>query len=165
MAVADYKPIGEWKKANRIIRALQKNLNQLSADGLEYLGKFYEAEVKEGIESQQPGGMPFAELAPATSARKGSEKALIEHNDMMMGVTSEMMHGTAVFVGGLRQEEHEASGKPMANLMQIHEEGTDDGVIPPRPFLEPIISSGTIRKKANRVVERYLRRRVRRVFR
>lgn len=165
MGQAQYRKVGEWAKANRILRGLQKNLSRLSEMGLEWTGKFYEAEVKEGIESQEPGGQPFLELADATKGRKGSEKALIDHGDLMAGVTSEMMHGTAVFVGGLRTEEHEGAETPMANLMQIHEEGTEDGKIPPRPFLEPIISSSTIRRKARKNLERWLKGQIRKAFR
>lgn len=165
MANAEYKQVGEWQKANRILRMLQKNLNQLSEDGLEWTGMFYAAEVKEGIESQEPGGMPFLELAQSTIDRKGSEKALVDKADMVGGVIHKMVSGTAVFVGGLRQVEHPSGdGMTMENLMAIHEEGTEDGHVQPRPFLEPIISSDTIRGKQQRGLHRYLKRRIRTRF-
>lgn len=112
-------------------------------------------EIKRGIVSQAPGGVPFAPLAESTIERKGSSKALIDTGFLLNSVTQRILADHA-FVGLLRGTVNK-DGEDMVNIGAIMECGATitmpNGttiVIPPRPFLHP-----TMEKYRDQVADNY----------
>ena len=101
-------------------------------------------EIKRGIRSQAPGGEQFAPLAQVTIDRKGSSKALIDTGFLINSITEKIM-GDQAFIGLLRTSVYK-DGESLANVGAIMEYGATINhpsgaviVIPPRPFLHPIM--------------------------
>lgn len=101
-------------------------------------------EIQKGIVSQSPGGKPFAKLAESTVKRKGSSKALIDTGFLVNAITQKIMADKA-FVGLLRTAVNK-DGESMVNIGAVMEYGATikhpNGatiIIPPRPFLHPIM--------------------------
>lgn len=103
-------------------------------------------QIQKGIKSQAPGGHPFVKLADSTiEGRKGnSTKALIDTGFLINAITQKIM-GDSAFVGLLRTTIR-PGGENMANIGAIMEYGATiqhpNGatiIIPPRPFLHPVM--------------------------
>lgn len=101
-------------------------------------------EIKKGIVSQSPGGKPFAKLAESTIARKGSSKALIDTGFLVSAITQRIMADKA-FVGLLRGTVGQ-NGEDYVNIGAVMEYGATINhpngatiIIPPRPFLHPVM--------------------------
>lgn len=101
-------------------------------------------EIQKGIKNQAPGGEPFVKLAESTIARKGSSKALIDTGFLLNSITSKIM-GDKAFVGLLKTAVN-ADGENMVNIGAIMEYGATINhpngaviIIPPRPFLHPVM--------------------------
>lgn len=112
-------------------------------------------EIKRGIRSQAPGGKPFVKLAESTIRRKGSSKALIDTGFLINAITQKIMADRA-FVGLLRGTVNK-DGDDMVNIGAVMEYGATiqhpNGaviVIPPRPFLHPVME-----KYREQVIENY----------
>lgn len=93
-------------------------------------------EIVTGIRNQAPGGIRFVPLRPATIARKGSSKALIDHGDLIRSVNVTKLGDLAYFVG-INKNVVAPNGKPMVNIAEIHEYGAPRAHIPARPYLRP----------------------------
>jgi len=105
---------------------------------------FLVREIQRGIRNQAPGGQAFAKLADSTIARKGSSKALIDTGFLINSITQKIMADKA-FVGLLRGTVNK-DGKSMVNIGAVMEYGATINhpngatiIIPPRPFLHPIM--------------------------
>jgi phage gpG-like protein len=101
-------------------------------------------EIQRGIRSQAPGGKPFAQLAESTVKRKGSSKALIDTGFLINSITHRILRDRA-FVGLLKTTISD-DGELMANIGAVMEYGATipmpNGttvIIPPRPFLHPVM--------------------------
>lgn len=101
-------------------------------------------EIQRGIRSQAPGGQSFAPLATATVERKGSSKALIDTGLLINSITHRILKDRA-FVGLLKTSTYR-EGESVANIGAVMEYGATipmpNGVtiiIPPRPFLHPVM--------------------------
>lgn len=103
-------------------------------------------EIQKGIRNQAPGGKAFVKLSEATIARrKGkSTKALIDTGFLINSITQKIVGDTA-FVGLLRTATH-PDGESMVNIGAVMEYGATikhpSGatiIIPPRPFLHPVM--------------------------
>ena len=112
-------------------------------------------EIKRGIRSQAPGGKPFVELAASTILRKGSSKALIDTGFLVNSITQRIMADRA-FVGLLKGTVNK-DGEDMVNIGAVMEYGATINhpngaviVIPPRPFLHPVME-----KYRDQVIENY----------
>ena len=112
-------------------------------------------EIKRGIRSQAPGGKPFAKLAASTIRRKGSSKALIDTGFLVNAITQKIV-AEGAFVGLLRGTRNK-EGEDLVNIGAVMEYGATiqhpNGaviVIPPRPFLHPVM-----RKHRKQIVEHY----------
>ena len=112
-------------------------------------------EIKRGIRSQAPGGKPFVELAASTILRKGSSKALIDTGFLLNSITQRIMADRA-FVGLLKGTVNK-DGEDMVNIGAVMEYGATINhpngaviVIPPRPFLHPVME-----KYRDQVIENY----------
>jgi phage gpG-like protein len=105
---------------------------------------FLVREIQRGIRSQSPGSQAFAELAESTIARKGSSKALIDTGFLVNAITQKIMADKA-FVGLLRGTVNK-DGEDIVNIGAVMEYGATikhpSGatiIIPPRPFLHPVM--------------------------
>ena len=112
-------------------------------------------EIKRGIKSQAPGGQQFAELAPSTILKKGSSKALIDTGFLVNAITQRILADRA-FVGLLRGTVNK-DGEDMVKIGAVMEYGATINhpngaviVIPPRPFLHPVME-----KYRDEVIENY----------
>ena len=105
---------------------------------------FLVREIQRGIRNQAPGGQAFAKLADSTIARKGSSKALIDTGFLINSITQKIMADKA-FVGLLRGTVSK-DGESMVNIGAVMEYGATINhpngatiIIPPRPFLHPVM--------------------------
>ncbi|MBM4042409.1 MAG: hypothetical protein FJ290_28285 [Planctomycetes bacterium] len=142
MAVSRF---GDWEKAKQVLGSnlgarLAQALRQATVKNAMLLVR----EIKKGITSQAPGGVPFARLAQSTIERKGSSKALIDTGFLLASVT-QLILGDRAFVGLLRGTRNK-EGDEMANIGAIMEFGATINhpngaviILPPRPFLHPVM--------------------------
>jgi phage gpG-like protein len=139
------KRTGDWDKARARLNAgmgprLATALRQATIRNALFLVR----EIQRGIRSQSPGGQPFVKLAESTIARKGSSKALIDTGFLINAITQKIMADKA-FVGLLRGTVNK-DGEDMINIGTVMEYGATikhpNGatiIIPPRPFLHPVM--------------------------
>ena len=114
-------------------------------------------EIKRGIRSQAPGGKPFVKLAESTIQRKGSSKALIDTGFLVNSITQRILADRA-FVGLLRGAANK-DGDDLVNIGAVMEYGATiehpSGVtivLPPRPFLHPVME-----QYRDKILENYRR--------
>jgi phage gpG-like protein len=153
------KKFGDWDKikgrlCNNPGALLAKAIRQATIQNALFLAR----EIKRGIITQAPGGVPFEALADSTIERKGSSKALIDTGFLLNSITQRILADSA-FVGLLRGTVN-AKGEDMVNIGAIMEYGATidmpNGttiVIPPRPFLHP-----TMEKYRKQVIDNYEKR-------
>jgi phage gpG-like protein len=146
---------GDWDKAKQFLTGnvgvrLALALRQATIKNALLLVR----EIKRGIRSQAPGGQPFVKLSQFTIDQKGSSKALIDTGFLMNSITQRILKDQA-FVGLLRTAQNR-SGESMANIGAIMEYGaTIDHpggatiIIPPRPFLHPVMLQHLPQVRAN----------------
>ena len=151
---------GDWGRLETILNPsrIAAGIQQAAAR----VGNCGASEVKKGIVNGAPGGQKFAPLSPITIARKGSSKPLIDKGDLVGSVTYQVIDVNNVFVGVKKGKE--------ANIAAIHEFGCTIGVtpkmraylnhqgihlrastqyivLPPRPFLRPVLQSEEFKSK------------------
>lgn len=151
------KRFGDWTKArakltNNPGSRLVVSLQQATIKNALLLVR----EIQRGIVSQSPGGKPFVELAESTKQRKGSSKALIDTGFLVNSITQKIMADKA-FVGLLRTAVNK-DGESLVNIGAVMEFGATINhpngatiIIPPRPFLHPVME-----KYKEEVLENYL---------
>jgi phage gpG-like protein len=149
---------GDWDKARTKLNAgmgprLANALRQATIRNALFLVR----EIQRGIRSQSPGGQAFVKLAKSTIARKGSSKALIDTGFLLNAITQKIMTDKA-FVGLLRGTVNK-DGEDMVNIGAVMEYGATIKhpggatiIIPPRPFLHPVLE-----KYRDQVLENYLK--------
>jgi len=164
MSVAEFKPIGDFRHVQRVLKTIPQRIRAVAVPAFDAMGAFYAGLIVEGLDSQAPAGQAFKPLAQSTidaRARKrgtASTKALIDTADMRNSVTYKgMKMPMGVFIGLLRTAMHRETGESVANLGEIHEHGTLNGHIPPRPFIFPIARSRSMRRRARGVFRRQVR--------
>lgn len=150
------KRFGDWDKARAKLAGnpgarLALALRQATVKNAILLVR----EIKRGIRSQAPGGKPFVKLAESTIRRKGSSKALIDTGFLVNAITQRILVDKA-FVGLLRGTVNK-DGDDMVNIGAVMEYGATiqhpNGaviVIPPRPFLHPVME-----KYRDEILENY----------
>lgn len=117
---------GEWGKAQKTLSNLSRNLLKAGEQALLQEGLDLENEIKNGIQSQAPGGQPFKPLKKTTLAvrkfkRRGGTKILQVSNAMKRSVVTKKI-GYKVFVGILRGAKSK-DGRSIANIGDVHEHG------------------------------------------
>ncbi len=149
---------GDWNKARAKLNVgmgprLAKALHQATIRNVLFLVR----EIQKGIRFQSPGGQPFAKLAESTIKRKGSSKALIDTGFLINAITQKIMADKA-FVGLLRGTVNK-DGEDIVNIGAVMEYGAtikhSNGatiIIPPRPFLHPVMG-----KYRDQIIENYRR--------
>ena len=136
---------GQWAKAKQVLGTnlgarLARALRQATVKNAMLLVR----EIKRGIVSQAPGDQPFMNLAESTIKRKGSSKALIDTGFLVASIT-QLILGDRAFVGLLRGTRNK-TGDELVNIGAIMEYGATINhpngaviIIPPRPFLHPVM--------------------------
>lgn len=151
---------GDWSRLDEIL-----NPSRIAAgvkQAASRVGNYGASEVKKGIVSSAPGGQKFVPNSPMTIARKGSSKPLIDNGDLVGSITYQVIDADNVFVGVKKGNE--------ANIAAVHEFGctiqvtpkmraylhhqgihlkasTQYIVIPPRPFLRPVLLGDDFKAK------------------
>jgi hypothetical protein len=136
---------GDWEKAKEVLgTSLGARLAQALRQATIKNAVLLVREIKKGIRSQAPGGIPFARLAESTIRKKGSSKALIDTGFLLASIT-QLILGDKAFVGLLRGTRNK-EGDEIANIGAIMEYGATINhpngaviIIPPRPFLHPVM--------------------------
>ena len=113
----------ELTKVN-MLRATQKNAQSLRD------------QIKRTIRDGRPEWDP---LKPATIARKGSSKPLIDYGDLLGCIDYAKASEMSFFVGVPRNAKHR-KGEELVNIGLVHEFGCPEKKIPPRPYLTPTIA-------------------------
>lgn len=134
-----------WSELKNAFNGMDRRINAGVRHAAVQSGLLLKKQIKKGIQSQSPGGVPFAPLADSTIDRKGSSKALIDSRMLINSVVAKITND-AVFVGLLRMTMHKGRGKQqsVANLGAIMEfgatirRGNSVIIIPPRPFIQPV---------------------------
>jgi hypothetical protein len=139
------KRTGDWDKVRARLNAgmgprLANALHQATIRNALFLVR----EIQRGIRSQAPGGQAFVKLAESTIEHKGSSKALIDTGFLINAITQKIMADKA-FVGLLRGTVNK-DGEDIVNIGAVmeygatikHPSGTTI-IIPPRPFLHPVM--------------------------
>lgn len=145
---------GDWSRLDEIFNPsrIAAGVRQAAAR----VGNYGASDVKKGIVSGAPGGQKFIPNSSLTTSRKGSSKPLIDKGDLVGSITYQVVNDNNVFVGVKKGDE--------ANIAAVHEFGctiqvtpkmrayfhyqgihlkasTQFIVIPPRPFLRPVLLS------------------------
>jgi hypothetical protein len=135
---------GDWRKVQAKLSGLDVRLTHALKQATLKNAILLVREIKRGIRSQAPGGKTFVELAESTIKKKGSSKALIDTGFLVGAITHRMLADGA-FVGLLRTT-RSAKGEEIVNIGAVMEYGATihhpSGaviVIPPRPFLHPVM--------------------------
>jgi len=139
------KRTGNWEKVraklnNTMGIKMTRAIRQATVRNAVFLVR----EIQKGIRNQAPGGKPFVKLAESTIKRKGSKKALIDTGFLINSVTCKIMADKA-FVGLLRGTVSK-DGESIVNIGAVMEYGATINhpngaviIIPPRPFLHPVM--------------------------
>lgn len=168
---------GDWDKIDRILNPARVRSAMTRATAK--AGVFGEGEVRRGIQSGAPGGQTFQPLHWWTIARKGSTKPLIDNGDLIGSITHEAPDDSSVWIG-VKRSAKDKEGKPLVNIAAVHEFGCVIGVtekmryylrihglylkkttthivIPPRPFLHPVLEDEKFQQKIKAVYFEALR--------
>ena len=143
----EVKRFGDWDKAKAKLNGnlgmqLALAIKQATIKNVLLLVR----EIQKGIKSQAPGGKAFVKLSEHTIARRkgNSTKALIDTGFLVNSITQKIVGDTA-FVGLLRTTMH-PNGESMINIGAVMEYGATINhpngatiIIPPRPFLHPVM--------------------------
>ena len=138
------KKFGDWGKMKALLSNPDQRLKTEIRKATLLAAMLLVREIKLGIRNQAPGGEAFAPLAESTIAAKKSSKALLDEGFLIAAITQTILNDGA-FVGLLRTSMR-PDGQSNANIGAIMEYGATinqpDGttiVIPPRPFLHPVM--------------------------
>ena len=156
---------GNWKKASLAFARLPTEVKQAVVEQTKKNALFLVREIKQGIISQAPGGIPFKKLKDATKKRKKSSKALIDHGDLLRSVNVTYLKGGFIAFVGIKRGVKHKGGVETYNLALIHENGTtkNGGHIPARPFIRPIWRKhkdairGSYRKSMDEAIKKAVR--------
>lgn len=154
------KLVGDWKRAETKLRDARGRFLLQAKTEVGRIGEELARRMREGLQSQSPGGRQFAPLHPFTIAQKGSSVALAGGSLEKAITAREDPDGLAVSVGVFRD-----SG--MGMIASVHEYGlvidvtpamrgylasqglmlspsTTVITIPARPFIRPILETARV---------------------
>ena len=172
---------GDWGKINNILNP--SKLRALMKQCAARVGNYGASEVKKGIVGGAPGGKTFTPLSALAIARKGSDKPLIDHGDLVGSVTYQTFNNEdSVFIGvkkGVKRKDNQDS--EVVQIAAVHEFGCTIEVtpkmraylhyqgihlkpdtthihIPARPFLRPILQSSDFQNEVGEIYVNALRK-------
>jgi hypothetical protein len=147
---------GPWEHAREIERgALREAIRRGMARGIAKGAVAIQARIKKNIARGRP---EHAALHPFTIAQKGSERPLVDHGDLLNGVSVQFLSELVAFIGVSRGAR--AKGQDLVSIAAVQEFGatikvtprmraflhakglhlkpsTKAIVIPPRPYVRP----------------------------
>lgn len=152
---------GDWEGVREIERdELRRAIRRGMARGVARGAVAIQARIKRNIAR---GREEHAALHPFTIRQKGSERPLVDHGDLLNGVSVQVVSELVAFIGVSRGER--ARGKELVSIAAVQEFGatikvtprmraflhakglhlkatTKAIVIPPRPFVRPAWDEG-----------------------
>ncbi len=152
MAQAGIKRGPNFRRLRKVLNQIERTMSQPEAiEGiLSNIGLFLAGRVIRGILTGRPGGQRLRPNRPATIAKKGSSKPLIDTANLVgkiLVIPRKRGRVPAVFVGapGRLPSGDRRSGKNIGRIANYAEFGTT--TLLPRQFLKPVLDKniGTIR--------------------
>lgn len=140
---------GDWEGAIRRLEHMHDLMQTNSDRAIRLNAMDLRDSIKETIAQSRP---EWPELKPATIARKGSSKPLIDHGDLLNGIKEHEIETGAMFIGVHRNEHRphaEEGDPPLVAIAAVMEFGTLDGRVPPRSYI-----ASTYRDVRNRLKDR-----------
>lgn len=118
---------GSWSRLGATLAQSAVRFPAVMRNALRNEGEFYAQKIREGIDSQAPGGQAFKPLSPITLAlrqlRGGrGSKILVETKALRNSVTMVPVNETTVFVG-IPRGATGADGRNLAEVGYVHEYG------------------------------------------
>lgn len=126
-----FQATGDWQKAYRILDGLNRQIRQNTSLATKANGVALRDAMKKKILVEQPSEWP--PLKPATIARKGSSKMLVNHADLVNSI-NDVTLGTMVFIGVPRTAKNQ-DGEELVNIAAVQVFGSEKQGIPPRDFM------------------------------
>lgn len=127
---------GDWAMARRMLASAPLKLKKAAEAALRQEAHELRKEIVQGLTRQAPGGQAIKPLSPLTLAarrRAGfrGTKALIRRGDLR-GAIAVVMRGSKAFIGVPRKARGK-DGKPVIDVAELNEFGSDPIVIPMTP--------------------------------
>jgi len=117
---------GDWDKIANILNPARMRAKMEQAG--KRVGLAGVAAVKKGIVSGAPGGNTFQPITAFTAESKGSTKPLIDHGDLVGGITHENPDPNTVWIGVKKGSK--GSKGDMVDIAWVHEFGYTIAVTP-----------------------------------
>lgn len=123
---------GDWEEAIKRLNGMAALMDQNLSIATETNAVHMREATKQTI-MDQPS--EWAPLQPATIARKGSSKMLIDKGDLKDSINYQMVTQHEAFVGVPRNAVQRDSDEPLVNIAAVHEFGSPKQHIPKRSFI------------------------------
>ena len=149
---------GDWKKLERDL----KRFPNLLGDNIKLATEKNAISARDAVKKLIRHGLPeWPPLKPATIARKGSSRPLIDHGDLMNSVIARKILKNSFFIGVPRNARRKStrnvelagrggvmrqSQSSLFNIARVHEFGAPNAGIPARPFIVPAFDARLLRK-------------------
>lgn len=106
-----------------------------------------EAEIKKGLRSGAPGGVPLQPLSPFTRLLRRGTKPLLDQGFLLGSITTTVNEDSGEAFVGVHRTARGPDGESLVNVAAVHEFGTPPFVIPVTPgvrrfFIRLSIESG-----------------------
>lgn len=143
---------GGWRRALERMRRLEQTVQARERRAVMKAALYAEREMKKGLASGVPGGIPRAPLAPLAPItillrRKRSNRPLLDSGSLLGAITTRFDGRTmSAFVGILRASRN-SRGRPLTDIATVHEFGTKPFVIPVTPGLRRLFMMLHIRSR------------------
>ena len=129
---------GDWSLASRTLAEAPSKLKRAINTSLMQEAHFLRSLIVKGITAQAPGGKQFKALAQNTLITRklknfGGEKALMVRADLRNGISAIVRKGEACV--GVPRKARGKDGKPLVDVAELNEYGSDPIVIPITPAM------------------------------
>lgn len=122
---------GQWDEALKILHGMNALTEINMRIATKYNGMYLRDKIKRTIRDQRS---EWPKLKPATIARKGSSKILIDKGDLLNAINYQIVDSFTFFVG-VPKSAPDKDGEPIVQIAIIMEFGTLDGKIPARSYV------------------------------
>jgi len=152
--VAAFEKTGDWKKVERMLSGLGDRFKREIQKATNINGKILEVSIYEMIEKQRIrpllGNTEGSRRYLARKIRtKGKSKTLEDTASLMNNIKYHGIDWSSGFVG-INRGATGTDGQDLVQIGAVHEYGTKDGRIPPRPF----VATG-VKRVESQVVKNY----------
>lgn len=130
------RKIGDWKKVERIIGNLAKEMENAREESLKKWGLKAEGIAVKHINSQDLNWAPLKPATISTKIRKGySTNILVATSDYFQAITSWADKDSTY--AGVKKKVKDGDNNVVADIAKVHEFGSSAGNIPARPLWKP----------------------------